>query len=280
MRDDADACGAAHPTPSLIPPPSSFFFMARPSDPARESYGAFAWAYDQALGRTFFAAVKRVLDDAMEKYPSRAKTHLDVACGTGLAVEYFRKRGFRSVGVDASLPMLDLARARDARVVAGDYRALPLRRNFARITCLYDSLNHMQTEEDLVAAFASVRGVMDAASLFLFDMNHPDVYPAVWGLREPYVSTGADHHLEIATRYRRRERRGYARVTGWARMPNGERVNIRESHEQRAWSEAEIGDALTAARLRVVEMIDFDPFHEIDSMDAAGVKMFFIVAAA
>lgn len=237
---------------------------------ALESYGAFAWAYDQALGRTFFMAVKRVLDDVMEKYPSRAKTHLDVACGTGLALEYFRKRGFCSTGVDASVPMLDLARGRERRVVAGDYRSLPLRRTFARITCLYDSLNHMQTEEDLTAAFASVRSVMDESSLFLFDMNHPDVYPAVWGLRDPYVSSGDDHHLEIATRYRRRERRGYARISGWARMPNGERVKIRESHEQRAWSEAEIGNALTAARLRVVEMIDFDPFQEIESMDADG----------
>jgi SAM-dependent methyltransferase len=244
-----------------------------------ESYGAFAYAYDQALGRTFFTAVRRVLDEVMEKYPSRAKTHLDVACGTGLAIEYFRKRGFRSLGVDASLPMLDLARARGARAIAGDYRALPLRRTFARITCLYDSLNHMQTREDLVAAFASVRSVMDDGSLFLFDMNHPDVYPAVWGMRDPYVSSADDHHLEIATRYRPRDRRGYARVTGWARMPDGKRVKIREWHEQRAWTEDEIGDALAEARLRVVEMIDFDPFGEIDSMDAAGVKMFFICSA-
>lgn len=244
-----------------------------------ESYGAFAYAYDQALGKTFFAAVRRVLDEALEKYPSRAKTHLDVACGTGLAIEYFRKRGFRSIGVDASLPMLDLASARDARVIAGDYRALPLRRTFARVTCLYDSLNHLQTREDLVAAFTSIRGVMDESSLFLFDMNHPDVYPAVWGLREPYVSSGDDHHLEIATRYRARDRRGYARVSGWARMPDGKRAKIRETHEQRAWSAAEIEDALTASRLRVVELIDFDPFNEIDSMEAAGVKMFFLCAA-
>jgi SAM-dependent methyltransferase len=248
-----------------------------------ESYGGFAYAYDQSLGRTFFAAVRRVLDDVLYKYPSRAKTHLDVACGTGLVLEHMeQKHGFRSVGIDASLPMLGIARNRVAappHLIACDLRALAVRRRFARITCLYDSLNHMLTRDDLVAAFQAVRGVMDANSLFFFDMNHPDVYPAVWAMRDPYVSSGKDHHLEIATKYRRRERRGYGRVTGWAKLPNGERVDIRETHEQFAWKQSEIEACLAAARLGVVEVIDFDPFEEIQELDTEGVKMFFVCNA-
>ena len=244
-----------------------------------ESYGAFAYAYDQSLGEHFFTAARRMLDDALAKYPSREKTHLDIACGTALAMEHFEKRGFRSFGVDASIPMLCVARKRASRLIAADIRALPIKRAFARITCLYDSLNHFQTRDDLVAAFAAVRGVMNERSLFFFDMNHPDIYPAVWGMREPYVSNGPNHHLEIATRYRAREKRGYGLVTGWARLPDGERVKIRESHEQRAWSEREIVDCLAAAKLAPVEIIDFDPFGEIDTVDAQGVKLFFVCRA-
>ena len=243
-----------------------------------ESYGAFAYAYDQSLGCSFFSAVRRVLDDVLYKYPTRAKSHLDVACGTGLVLEHMQKHGFRSIGVDASLSMLAIGRRR-GRVVAADLRQLPLRKTFARITCLYDSLNHMLTRDELVAAFTPKRGVMDHSSLLLFDLNHPDIYPAVWGTRDPYVSSGKDHHLEIATKYRRRERRGYGRVSGWARLPGGERVEIRESHEQFAWKQAEIENALDAARLRVVEMIDFDPFQEIEALETGGVKMFFVCAA-
>jgi SAM-dependent methyltransferase len=245
-----------------------------------DSYGAFAYAYDQSLGRNFFSAVRRVLDDVLYKYPARAKTHLDVACGTGLVLEHMQKKhGFRSVGIDASVPMLTIAQNRAKHLIACDVRALAIRRRFARITCLYDSLNHMLTRDDLIAAFQAIRGVMDASSLFLFDMNHPDIYPAVWGSREPYVSTGKDHHLEIATRYRRRERRGFGRVTGWANLPSGERVNIRETHEQFAWKRTEIETALAAARLAVVEVIDFDPFDEIQNLEAEGVKMFFVCSA-
>ena len=241
-----------------------------------ESYGAFAYAYDQALGEHFFSAARRLLDDVLYKYPARAKTHLDLACGTGYAIDYFEKRGFRSIGVDASLSMLGVARKRASRLIAADIRALPLRDTFSRITCLYDSLNHLQTRDDLVATFNGARDAMDGESLFFFDVNHPDIYPAVWGMREPYISTGVDHHLEIATKYDRREKRAYGVVSGWATLANGERATIRETHEQRAWSEREIKECLRAAHLEVVEVIDFDPFHEMETLEVGGVKLFFI----
>ncbi|HSP33546.1 MAG TPA: class I SAM-dependent methyltransferase [Thermoanaerobaculia bacterium] len=242
------------------------------------AYGAFAYAYDKALGERFFHSVKRQLEELMERYPSPARTHLDVACGTGLTLKYFASKGWRSVGVDASLAMLDVARVRAGRLVAADFRALPLRGAFARITCLYDSLNHLKNRTDLVAAFRAVRRVMSHESLFLFDMNHPDVYPAVWGMKEPYVASGDGYHLEIATAFRRRDNIGRALVTGWA-APHGRRIAIRETHEQRAYSEREIVEALGDAALAAVEVLDFDPYGEADSIEGGGVKLFFVCRA-
>ena len=249
-----------------------------PTEPA-EAYGAFAYAYDKGLGERFFQAVRRVLDRTLAKYPTPKRTHLDLACGTGLAIQHFRYRGWKSIGVDASMDMLALARKRAKHLVAGDLRALPLRRRFARITCLYDSLNHLTEREDLRDAFRSVRGVMDHDSLFLFDMNHPDVYRAVWGMAEPFVAEGDDYRLEIATSYRARERSGHALVTGWAHV-NGERVEIHEQHTQRAWSETDIEKTLNEGGLAIVEVIDFDPYGEIDDLDAEGVKLFYVCRAA
>jgi SAM-dependent methyltransferase len=244
-----------------------------------ESYGAFAYAYDQALGRRFFRAVQRLLVKSLEERPPREMTHLDVACGTGYAMELFARRGFRSVGVDLSLPMLQIARTRVRRLVCADLRALPLRRTFARITCLYDSLNHMKERGDLVAAFRAVRGVMSSESLFLFDVNHPDIYPEVWGSKEPFVADGADYRLEIDTAYRKRERLAHALVTGWAKV-RGRRVEIRERHEQRAWSKSEVRAALREAGLEAIEVVDFDPYEEAGDLHAETVKLFFTVRTA
>ncbi len=223
--------------------------------------------------------MQRLLVTSLEERPPREMTHLDIACGTGYAMELFARRGFRSVGVDLSLPMLQIAHTRVRRLVCADLRALPLRRTFARITCLYDSLNHMKERGDLVAAFRAVRGVMSSESLFLFDINHPDIYPEVWGSKEPFVASGADYRLEIDTAYRKRERLAHALVSGWAKV-RGRRVEIRERHEQRAWSKHEVRAALREVGLEVVEVVNFDPYEEAGDLHAETVKLFFTCCTA
>jgi SAM-dependent methyltransferase len=227
----------------------------------KEAYGAFAWAYDGALGNRFFGAARRLLVPLMTA-PPEAKTHLDLACGTALTVELFAQNGYRSVGVDGSLPMLRAGHRRARRLTAGDIRALPFRGTFARITCLYDSLNHIQHRAELEAVFREVRCLMAPDSIFLFDMNHPEIYPVVWGMKEPFVESADDFRLEIATTYSRSSKRGRALVTGWATLPNGERAAIREIHEQRAWSRREIIDMLRQAGLTSHSIDEFDPFNE------------------
>src|ERR1043165_4025155 len=214
------------------------------ADASAESYGAFAWAYDQALGRRFFRAVQRMLVKSLEERPPR------------------------------EMKQLDVAHTRVRRLVCADLRALPLRRTFARITCLYDSLNHMKERADLVAAFRAVRGVMSAESLFLFDVNHPDIYPEVWGAPQPFVAGGADYRLEIETAYRKRDHLAHALVTGWAKV-RGRRVEIRERHEQRAGPKNEVRAALREAGLEVVEVVNFDPYEEAGELQAETVKLFF-----
>jgi SAM-dependent methyltransferase len=235
-----------------------------------ELYGAFAYAYDQALGDRYFRAVRRLLVDVLDRYPSATPTHLDVACGTGLAMPLFAGRGFVTTGVDFSPVMLNVARRRADRLVTGDARSLPFRGTFARITCLYDSLNHLLDPRDLICAFREIARVMDGESLFIFDMNHPEVYPDVWGMKEPFVDEGRDFHLEIATTYRRREQIGRALVTGWA-MVNGRRIDIRERHTQRSYEQNDIVGALAEGGLGPIEVREFDPWAE-----GRPVKLFFV----
>ena len=236
------------------------------------TYGPFAYAYDRALGERYFRAIRRLLDDVMRRHPAgRLRTHLDVACGTGLAVRYFVEHGFLSTGVDFSMPMLAVAQERSRRLVDADARALPFRGSFERITCLYDSLNHMMEPGDLVRCFGQIATLMSSESLFLFDMNHPRVYPKVWGLDEPFVDSGPDHHLEMATTFDERKQIGEALITGWALLPGGERAAIRERQRQRSYEEREILAALSQSGLTAVESKEFDPFREGEAF-----KLFFV----
>ena len=231
-----------------------------------DDYDAFAYAYDRALGERFFRAAKPLLIGVLEKHDV-GRTHLDIACGTGLAMKFFEGRGFRSTGVDLSLPMLEAARRRTSRLIAADMRALPLRSRFGIVTCLYDALNHL---DELGPAFEAIRACLESRSLFVFDMNNPAIYPEIWGMAEPYIAEGEDFHLEIATKFDARSAIGDALVRGWA-MFGGRRVSIEEHHQQRAHPRGAIESALKSAGLQPVEVIDFDPFSE-----ARRVKLFYV----
>ena len=123
---------------------------------------------------------------------------------------------------------------------------------------------------DLAIAFGEIARVMDGESQFIFDMNHPQIYPEVWGMKEPFIDEGADFHLEIATTYRRNERTGRALVTGWA-MLNGKRITIHERHTQRCYEREEIVAALAAGGLEPIEEREFDPW-----LEGRTVKLFFV----
>ena len=55
----------------------------------------------------------------------------------------------------------------------------------------------------------------------------------------------------------------------------GRRVEIREEHEQRAWSKSDVRAALREAGLEIVEMVNFDPYDEREALEAETVKLFF-----
>lgn len=239
-----------------------------------EAYGSFAWAYDEALGLRYFESVSSLIEEMLEASGLAGGPHLDVACGSGLAVEWLRGKGFDSVGVDASLPMLAVGRPRSSRLIAGDMRALPFRGNFTLVTSLYDSLNHLLSTRDLRTTFQEVSSLLVEGGIFIFDVNHPAVYPRVWGASEPYESSADDHHLEIRTRWSPLFGRGVARVSGWARNGDG-LVTIRERRRQRAWSERKLRRALEEAGLAVQRVIPFDPYAEEE--EDHPVKLVFLV---
>ena len=224
----------------------------------RGTYGAFAFAYDQASGKPAFARLRITLETLLAAHRKTPHTHLDLACGTGLALELFERLGYRSVGIDFSMPMLLVAARRAERLVAGDLRAIPLRSTFGAVTLLNDTLTSIRRRSDLVRSFRSIRRCMGPDSLLLFDTTKQRSM-SLWTAGETFRLRGRRYDVSIHTSYSRARRTGTMRLEGWAR-DRGIRYVIDEVHEQRAWSRLEIVDSLRLASLRVVEVIDFRRF--------------------
>jgi SAM-dependent methyltransferase len=106
---------------------------------------------------------------------------LELACGTGQLAVPIAAAGLPVTGLDLSPAMLTTARDRAAAAdvsmecVQGDMRRFDLGRRFALIFVARNSLLHLCSTEDFVAAFRAVRRHLAPDGIFAFDIFNPDV---------------------------------------------------------------------------------------------------------
>ncbi len=89
---------------------------------------------------------QRVLRVAEEHLRIPGKSLLDIACGTGRHIEYFKDR-FQVEGLDISDGMLAIARKRNpnVRFHKGDMTGFDIVRSFDVITCLFSAIGYAKT---------------------------------------------------------------------------------------------------------------------------------------
>lgn len=241
-----------------------------------EAYGHFAWVYDGPLGQPFAEAtapsIERIVRGTLGSMVGPA---LDLACGTGMSCKLLREMGFEPIGVDASMSMLGQARGRAASLVCGDLRRLPVAGRFRLVTCLYDSLNHMLEPGDLAAAAREVASVLAPGGLFVFDVNQPEVYEAVWDSDEPFTFEDDQRSMLMRTSFDRESRIATAVIEGSVGRGR-RRFRFVETRRQRAWTFEELGEALDAAGLRVDVRLDYDPFEQ---SAGSGIGIKWLIAA-
>ncbi len=98
--------------------------------------------------------------------------YLDAACGTGTLAGQLRRTGWDATGIDLSQAMLRESRRKGiaAPVAAADLRALPFNGAFDLVTCLFDSLNFLLTEEDLARACMELHGALRPGGILYADI--------------------------------------------------------------------------------------------------------------
>ncbi len=171
--------------------------MARPGRPVA-GYGPYAEVYDAVVESWFRDRILRLVLRLIRREGLAVRRVLDLACGTGVAVVRLARLGYEVTGVDLSEPMLRRARARAleagvlARFLRQDMRTFRAPRPVDLVVCLYDSLNHLPGEGDLVAAFRAVRRALRPGGCFVFDANTVYGLAHRWGTATTIEHDGPD----------------------------------------------------------------------------------------
>jgi SAM-dependent methyltransferase len=106
-------------------------------------------------------------------HPLAGRQALDLACGPGRHAAQLAARGAHVVGLDLSLPLLSLARARTRGALAlvrGDMRLLPFRREaFDVVVNLFTSFGYFADDAQHAAVIAGSRAILRQGGVFVLD---------------------------------------------------------------------------------------------------------------
>ncbi len=139
-----------------------------------DDYSGWAFEYDLFGEIDNINADERGMLDALLNECGTSSV-LDCACGTGQHIVMLSQLGYEISGSDYSAAMLDVCRSNldrldiSAELKQCDYRELehawPQR--FDAVLCMTQSLNHMHTQKDLLAALTSMRARLRPGGLFV-----------------------------------------------------------------------------------------------------------------
>jgi SAM-dependent methyltransferase len=139
-----------------------------------------AACYDALYGRKDYETEAALVERIVLERNSRARTLLDVACGSGKHLERLRGR-FEVEGLDLSQDLLVLARERLPGVPLhlGDMTGFELGRRFDAVTCLFSAIGYVVTEKRLRQAVAQMARHLEASGVLIVEpWLAPDAFVA------------------------------------------------------------------------------------------------------
>lgn len=103
---------------------------------------------------------------------------LEIACGPGYHSRAFARRGLRAIGLDLNPAMISLAQEKSAAEglavtwLETDMRQFQLDAPVDLVFCIFDGLDALQTDDDVIHHFQTVARNLTPAGLYIIDLTH------------------------------------------------------------------------------------------------------------
>lgn len=142
-------------------------------------YNVFAQYYDALTRNVNYRSRAEYLSALLMHLHHDAGITLDLACGTGSLTLELYKMGFDIYGVDSSMDMLSKAKDKaydadaDIMFLCQKMQKLDLYGTVDTVFCSLDSINHIPSAQEVLAAFRRVAFFLNADGYFIFDVNTP-----------------------------------------------------------------------------------------------------------
>lgn len=134
-------------------------------------YKELAKYYDKIYYRKDYKAESEKIHRLIRKYKkTNGNEMLDVACGTGNHIQYFKKY-YNITGVDLNREMLAIAKKKipRAKLTLGDMRTFRLNKKFDIIVCLFSAIGYMLRIRDLQKTINNFKAHLKPGGLIIIE---------------------------------------------------------------------------------------------------------------
>lgn len=229
------------------------------------SYEQFAKFYDELMEDAPYDQWVTFVLNRLEEYNIEGNTLLDLACGTGELSVRFAERGFKVTGADLSSDMLTVAKSKaedqgvDIPFFEQDMSQLEGLGPFHIIGIFCDSLNYLQSEEQVINTFLSAYQNLHKGGILFFDVH------SIFKMNEIFLNqtyTQIDEHIAYIWNSFQGEYPNSVEheLTFFVQdQKDGKYNRIDEFHEQRTFSVEQYSYWLTEAGFEILEIsADFE----------------------
>ncbi len=143
-------------------------------------FGNYACYYDLLYPDKDYVGEAQFIQKILQTYAPNARQLPELGCGTGTHAVLLAKQGYQVHGVDFSEEMLQRANSRpyqpppdiasSLKFTHGDIRQVRLNQTFDAVLSLFHVISYQTTNEDLLAAFATVKEHLKPGGIFIFDV--------------------------------------------------------------------------------------------------------------
>lgn len=151
------------------------------------TYNRFAYLYDELMNDVPYDKWLQFVNDVFQKYEINQPTILDIGCGTGTLPILLAKQNYTISGVDLSEEMLSvaMAKAEQERLQIPFYQQNMMElEGFGQLDCITifcDSLNYLESEDQVLRTFEKVHESLNDNGIFLFDVHSPYKIEEIFG---------------------------------------------------------------------------------------------------
>ncbi len=141
-----------------------------------KGYELFAPFYDKLTYNVDYKGIAEFFDTIIKKEGNGGKLVLDLACGTGSLSLVLAEFGYDVIGTDSSVQMLSCAMSKphsfdNPIFLNQSMQDLDLFGTIDAAICCLDSINHLETKEDVEKAIQKVSLFLNDGGIFIFDVN-------------------------------------------------------------------------------------------------------------